>query len=288
MNKNIDIAFITTCKGRLKHIQKTLPTLLAENPHEIILVDYGCPQSTGDWVEITYPSVKVVRVTDDPAFCTARARNMGARHSTAQWICFIDGDVSVAPGFLQWLYSNVKPNNYYRASLINGERDPETWGTFVCQREVFEQVGGYDEAFRGWGGEDDELYSRLASEKYTESEFPSIYIDAIQHDDSTRTLFYGIKEKEHHWFINQFYNTAKSDITRIRNQPLTLRDRHKLMRDIQVAVTQWISDGMDKPFSFNVTFELDAWLPVTKQMTRKYNIVYETSGVNGSGVTNDI
>jgi hypothetical protein len=41
MNKNVEIAFITTCKGRLKHIQRTLPALVAESPYEIILVDYG-------------------------------------------------------------------------------------------------------------------------------------------------------------------------------------------------------------------------------------------------------
>ena len=86
MNKNVEIAFITTCKGRLKHIQQTLPTMVAENPYEIILVDYGCPQGTGDWAESNYPSVKVVRVNDDPGFCAARARNIGAGHSTAPWL----------------------------------------------------------------------------------------------------------------------------------------------------------------------------------------------------------
>jgi glycosyltransferase involved in cell wall biosynthesis len=223
--------------------------------------------------------VKVVRVNDDPGFCAARARNIGAEHATAQWLCFIDADICVSPGFLQWLADNIKPDNYYRASpSADGERNQETWGTFVCQQEVFEKVGGYDEAFRGWGGEDDELYNRLALEKYTESEYPSDYIQAIQHDDEMRTLFYGIKKKEHHWFINQFYTTAKFDIARIRNKPLTLQSRHALMNDIQTALAGWFREGAAKPFSFTVAFELSAWLPVTQRMTRKYHLTYETPG----------
>ena len=77
------IAFVTTCKGRLHHIRQTLPRFLAEKPDEVIVVDYGCPDMAGDWVEENHPAAKVVRVTDDPEFCAARARNMGGRAARA-------------------------------------------------------------------------------------------------------------------------------------------------------------------------------------------------------------
>ena len=72
-----DIAFVTTCKGRMRHIQRTLPSLVEQSPDEIVVVDYGCPDGVGDWVADNYPDIAVVRVNDDPGFCVARARNRG-------------------------------------------------------------------------------------------------------------------------------------------------------------------------------------------------------------------
>jgi hypothetical protein len=72
------VAFITTSKGWLHHIRQTLPLIVAQSPAEIVVVDYACPEQTGDWVEARYGSVKVLRVSDDPGFCVSRARNIGA------------------------------------------------------------------------------------------------------------------------------------------------------------------------------------------------------------------
>jgi glycosyltransferase involved in cell wall biosynthesis len=89
------IAFVTTSKGRLNHIKETLPLMAAQNPDEIIVVDYGCPDGTGDWVEANFPVVKVVRIDDDPGFCVSRARNRGAAKSACDLICFIDADIKL-------------------------------------------------------------------------------------------------------------------------------------------------------------------------------------------------
>jgi len=71
-----EFAFVTTCKGRLHHLQQTLPLIAAQAPDEIVVVDYGCPQNSGDWVEAHFPGVKVVRTTDDPGFCLPRALDL--------------------------------------------------------------------------------------------------------------------------------------------------------------------------------------------------------------------
>src|SRR5574343_1128333 len=107
-------AFVTTCKGRLHHLQQTLPLIVAEAPDEIVVVDYGCPQGSGDWVEANYPQVKVVRVTDDDGFRLARARNLGAAACSAPWICFIDADIRVGSGFVAWMRANARQRHYYR------------------------------------------------------------------------------------------------------------------------------------------------------------------------------
>ena len=69
------IACVITCKGRLHHLKQTLPLIVAMGTSEVIVVDYGCPDGTGDWVEANFPGVTVVRVDDDPGFSPARSRN---------------------------------------------------------------------------------------------------------------------------------------------------------------------------------------------------------------------
>ncbi|MBM4221050.1 MAG: hypothetical protein FJ170_03775, partial [Gammaproteobacteria bacterium] len=72
------LSFITTCKGRLQHLMQTLPKMAAQPGTETIVVDYDCPDNSGDWVAANFPAVRVVRVKDQPIFVASRARNLGA------------------------------------------------------------------------------------------------------------------------------------------------------------------------------------------------------------------
>jgi glycosyltransferase involved in cell wall biosynthesis len=267
-----DLAFVTTCKGRLHHIQQTLPLLVAESPAEIVVVDYGCPQGVGEWVASNYPEVTVVRVDDDPGFCLPRARNLGAQETSANWLCFIDADVKVVPGWVQWMAENLDPRCFYRASMVNGERIKDTWGTVLCTREAFADVGGYDEAFRGWGGEDDDLYERLKLLGYRELAYPAQFVDAIRHDDAERTLFHDIKDKELHFFVNRFYAEAKLDLMKIIGRELPLADRQSMMNRIKAEIMAWDLDRGNASTGFTANFSLPAWLPEPYRMIKSYSL----------------
>src|SRR5215467_11575077 len=93
------LSFVTVCKARLEHLEQTLPLLAAQPGTEAIVVDYGCPQGTRSWVRERFPGVKVVEVDDDPGFCVARARNLGAAAASAPRLCFVDADVRLREGF---------------------------------------------------------------------------------------------------------------------------------------------------------------------------------------------
>ena len=204
------IAFVTTCKGRSHHIQQTLPTIIAESPAEIILVDYGCPDNTGDWVEEHYPEVKVIRVNDDPGFCLPRARNIGAAHSSAPWLCFIDADIKVKSGWLDWMSQSLEEGSFYRPSLADGRQLQEIAGTFLCTRAAFTTARGYDEVFRGWGGEDIDLYARLPQEANAQpAYYPNQFVEPISHADDERTTFHAIKNISIQSLINSCYVKAK-------------------------------------------------------------------------------
>ncbi|MCG6659878.1 glycosyltransferase [Halomonas campisalis] len=242
------VSFITTCKHRLHHLQQTLPLLIEAGADEIIVVDYGCPQQTRAWVAEHYPQVKVVHVDDDPGFNLARARNLGAAQATGDWLVMIDADICIQPGWLAWQREHLTPHCFYRAAPVAGKRDKETWGTCICPRRWFERLGGYDEAFQGWGGEDDDLYRRLVSAGLSEASYPSTFVSPIRHGDDERVRYSDIKALEANHVINHLYIAAKQQAMQVMapgrrslRQP-GLADRQAMMATIHKAVTRWVAD----------------------------------------------
>ncbi len=49
-----------------------------------------------------------------------------------------------------------------RGRLRAGEVPPLCGGSYVIRRDVYERLGGQDERFRGWGGEDDAMSIKVA------------------------------------------------------------------------------------------------------------------------------
>lgn len=243
------IAFVTTCRNRLHHIRQTLPVIAGSEANEVILVDYGCPDNSGDWVEANHPSVKVVRITDDPVFCTSRARNIGAAAASSEWLVMIDGDVLIQPEWLNWMQENLQAGAFYRAAPISeGKRDPETYGTVICRREDFAAVEGYDEVFRGWGGEDDDFYSRLAGQGIVQSEYPSKFVSAIHHGNDERAGWDGMSGVEDKALLNHFYRMVKLQaILASGGRPLSLANRQSLMDATRKSLARWAEEGAEEP-----------------------------------------
>jgi glycosyltransferase involved in cell wall biosynthesis len=77
-------AIVTTCKSRLDHLKQSLPNMISQGAHEVIVVDYDCPEGTAAWVEKHHPGVRVVRATDPIGFCLSRARNLGIAAAQAE------------------------------------------------------------------------------------------------------------------------------------------------------------------------------------------------------------
>lgn len=241
------IAFVTTCKGRLHHLKQTLHLFVSSAPNEIIVVDYGCPDGSGSWVEENFPAARVVRVTDDPYFCLSRARNKGAATAESEWICFIDADILVQPELGGWLRESLQDGCFYRVEAVEGERDRNVWGTCICPRSAFEAAGGYDEVLQGWGGEDDDFYFRLRDLGLVEKAFPAKYAIGIQHGDEERTEFHENKDR----FVQQDVNRSYVAIKRLLNDSLGEVDRdlrsqvfeaisRELLRQNNLRASSWV------------------------------------------------
>lgn len=281
-----NISVVITCKGRLHHLQQTLPLLVTQAPAEIIVVDYGCPNNTGDWIATHYPSVVVVRVNDDEGFCIARARNFGAKAARFPWIFFIDADIQVSANLFSWMKVNLDNRCFYRAGRVDGSRKRDTWGTFICSRKIFEAVSGYDEVFRGWGGEDDDIYRRLSYLGLNESEYPGEYVTPIQHDDIERLVFYKIKERDIHHCINWFYIEAKMQMMAMhgrRMQP-PLSVRVDIMRKVTTSILNW-ADGKNQDLpSISFSVQKFGWLPEPYKMRKDINFTLTMEVNSGNDI----
>jgi hypothetical protein len=153
----VTLTFIVTCKGRLHHLQQSLPLLAQQENTQCIVVDYNCPQGTGDWVATHFPKVQVVRVSDKPHFHVSHARNLGANAANSTWICFLDADTLLHVGFLQEIMPLLTAKKYLQPAPFI----PELCGLLICRLEDFQLAGGYDEVFQGWGCENNDLVLRL-------------------------------------------------------------------------------------------------------------------------------
>lgn len=100
-------AFITSCRGRLHHLKKTLPRLVAQSGAEVIVVDYNCPDGTAAFVAENFPAVKLVVERDAAFFNLSRARNMGAQAASGEVLIFVDADVLIAPDFTKRLATEL-------------------------------------------------------------------------------------------------------------------------------------------------------------------------------------
>ena len=109
----------------------------------------------------------------------SRARNTGARHTRNEVLVFIDADVIVPPGILLAIHSamsdsacagggvdvDYRPKRafiriYLRCwRLISRAFGMVQGATQFCRRDVFEEIGGYDEM--AWIGEDVDFFWAL-------------------------------------------------------------------------------------------------------------------------------
>jgi glycosyltransferase involved in cell wall biosynthesis len=238
------VSAITTCKDLLANLKQTLPRLMAEPFAEVIVVDYDCPDRTGDWVEAACPGVKVVRVTDAPIFHAAGARNAGGAAASSPWLFFIDADVRIAPGFL----ARVGPLLAEGALYLGEPITLDLWGTMFVTRADFDAVGGYDEAIQGWGSEDEDIVERLELLGCRHARFDGALMDAIPHDNEVRTRHHRIKDPELGNAINFVYRAIKRDLARLGLTP-ELPARRNIHSQVAAAML-----APERPGSIDIRF----------------------------------
>ena len=243
------LTFVTTCKGRLEFLRKTLPLLAAQPSAACVVVDYDCPDRCGDWVAAHLPQVTVVRIADPGPFNVSRARNAGVAAARTAAICLIDSDVRIASDFVPTVLAQFDARRYFVADPLTGD----TSGTVVCARAAFEFAEGYDEACFGWGGEDFDLYDRLEFHRIARAGFPARLVAALSHPDATRTLHRGMADMGLSNSVNLLYSHVKLDLMRLSGARLPADYRHRLYAQVRdaclVSASTRSAQRIEIPFS---------------------------------------
>jgi hypothetical protein len=183
--------------GRLEHLKTTLPRVVGEFGRAV-LVDWSCPERCGEWANAELRGrVSVVNVPNQAYYQRARALNVGAKRAIelgASFLFFLDADSVIEPGLFAACTSDASPGFMLMVDPADEERLPGLSGILMVASTDFSLVGGYDEAFTGYGSEDMELRFRLAIFAGVRVlSLPPNLLGSIPHDDDSRTRHHELK-----------------------------------------------------------------------------------------------
>ena len=238
--------------------------MLAQGAKEVIVVDYSCPQGTGDFVRANFPSVRVVSVEGQEHFSNWKARNAGAAAASSDVLVFVDADTIVADGAIDWLAKNLPLRSYgffdTRTSQSFNRGGPrlaanQLKGFQVIPSPAFRRSGGYDEVLEGYAaGADTDLEERLNYLGLARHPLdPSIIDSIIQHDAPSRVKHHAYPVRTS-YCAGLLYRAAKRALLKIRGKAeLPLRTRQHLYAAAKEAARGLGSDR-DR-VSMNVTVD---------------------------------
>lgn len=228
----MNLWYITTCMGRRDFLKETLGPLVADG-HNVVLVDYSCPQECGNWAKETYPDVQVVSVHGKDHFEASKARNAGAAVVPADaLICFIDSDVIVSPGFGQSIFETVQHDSFGISDVI----DFGFGGVIAVWKQDFELAGGFDEVFEGYSDEDTEFKWRLGTLRLKKHFLKSSYLKHMQHGHWLRVSNHKIKNINFYYELNRAYRHEKQRLFKERKSHLSTEEAVSLYARLRAEI----------------------------------------------------
>lgn len=178
------VSFIIGHRGmeRLPHLQATLRSIAGQagTPIECIVVE----QSRHPEVRTHLPAgVRYVHMStsaSDP-YCRSSAFNAGARHARGTVLILHDNDIVVPQRYAAAAseaiaagcdFANVMRFLFYLGGTeVRFDLPPERvvqntqGGSIIARRDAYFDIGGYDENFVGWGGEDNDFWDRASTRR---------------------------------------------------------------------------------------------------------------------------
>ncbi len=203
--------------GRTHHLKQTLLRNIHDNETagvdvEFVVLNYSSRDGMHDWV-MTDPALRpyldngtLVYAHYEGAshFRHSHAKNMAHRIASGGVLCNLDADNFTGPdfaGFLVRAFSRKRDVIVHPSYLNAGLVPPEKRGFFgriAVTRENFAKLGGYDESYKGWGGEDTDFMLRAQHMKL----WPVMihdrkYLSVINHGNTERLSNVSAPDRKH-------------------------------------------------------------------------------------------
>lgn len=182
------LSVVVTTYNRAAILAKCLGALLhqvGDPSYEVLVVDDGSTDETPAMLDALMAEHPRLRVYRQPNGGRASARNSGIREARGEYLCYVDSDVFVAPGFVKAhldAHAAFQPHGKHRDCFVQGLSvnidqledafrvkvppfDPSRaffdTKNVSLRRQWLSDVGGFDTGFVEYGWEDLELGVRL-------------------------------------------------------------------------------------------------------------------------------
>lgn len=191
-------SIFTACMDRNVNLELALPTWLAAEPDEIVIVDWGSKISVRETVKKynTSGKIRVITVPNVNKWILTRSFNLAARYTRYSNILKVDCDTMLEPHFFS--YHNLSDNVYFAGDWRQARNANEKYtnGIVYTKRLDFFQAKGYREKLTTYGWDDCDLYDRL-SKFLKRLNFDLDSIKHIEHTNEDRIvnqdLAYGLR-----------------------------------------------------------------------------------------------
>jgi GT2 family glycosyltransferase len=175
--KMSNLSVIVPTHNRRELLERKLKALESQSPFEVIVVADGCTDDTVTFLKKYQPSYSL-QLLETPGRGVSHARNFGAKAAKGDILLFSDDDVIPGVGWLEAhakahaVTNSVGVGKLVLLKELSGTGAAELLGPQIywwnvtgnsssIPKDLFFQVGGYDETFRDYGGEDPDLGYRL-------------------------------------------------------------------------------------------------------------------------------
>ncbi|XP_014680727.1 PREDICTED: beta-1,4-N-acetylgalactosaminyltransferase bre-4-like [Priapulus caudatus] len=189
------VAIIVPYRDRDDHLR-----LFLQNMHPFLMrqqLDYG---------------IYIVEQAGRTAFNRAKLFNIGYAESIKDydWQCFIFHDVDLVPEDDRNIYSCPDHPRHLSVAIdkfrYSLPYDDIFGGASAISREMFEKVNGFSNVFFGWGGEDDDMSTRLRKHNLIITRYPERFARyrMLSHKAA-------VKNRERHSILTQNLNHSHKD-----------------------------------------------------------------------------
>jgi hypothetical protein len=215
------VTLVAACMNRQRNLMKVLPSWLATEADEIVIVDWSSTQPLWPTLLNTRdPRLRVIRIDGEARWILTNALNVGLRMATRERVFKLDCDIELAPDFIasNRIADGEFVRGFWKAAVDAGQPDQKYInGTFGAFKKDLRAVGYYDERIVTYGWDDSDLYSRLTLDLGLAGKL--IAPGTVRHLDQEEAERLEHQDVPSHRFVGQFEST---EFENSKNKFLTL------------------------------------------------------------------